>query len=88
MYTLILMFMIENTSFPTRNMMTQENSIGATTVTPMGGCCGTQGARRAVRHSNDQTTSHLEQYSKMAWKVLPITLMDPIEEACGSSYSI
>ena len=49
------MFMIETTSFPTRNMMTQDDSIGATTVTPMGGCCGTQGARRAVQLSNDQT---------------------------------
>ena len=88
MYTLILMFMIENTSFPTRNMMTQENSIGATTVTPMGGCCGTQGARRAVRHSNDQTTSHLEQYFKMARRMLLITLTDSIEGALVCSHII
>ena len=41
------MFVIETTSFLTRNMMTHDNSIGATTVTPMGRCCNTQGARRA-----------------------------------------
>ena len=39
------MFMIETTSFLTRNMMTHDNSIGATTVTPMGKCCDTLAVR-------------------------------------------
>ena len=49
----------------------------------MGGCCGKQGARRTVQHSNDQATSRSEQYFKMGSESAPNHTDGPTEDACG-----